>query len=307
MKTLVTGGAGFIGSHIAEALLAQGHEVVVLDDLSRGHERNVPSKARLEKLDINTPAAEAFIAAYVPEAIFHHAAQMDVRVSVKDPVFDSQVNVSGTVRLLHAAATAGTRTFVFASTGGAIYGEQERFPADESHPARAESPYGISKRCGELYLDYFARTRGLRTVALRYANVYGPRQDPHGEAGVVAIFAERMLQNRTPTIFGDGEQTRDYVYVGDVVQANLKALATPTATGAYNIGTGVETSVNTLASAIAKAAHYDGDIVHAEGKPGEQRRSVIDAGRAKRELGWAPTMPLDQGIAATVKYFATKR
>ncbi len=307
MRTLVTGGAGFIGSHIATALVEAGHEVVVLDDLSRGKRDHVPAGARLVVASITSKEAEAAILSYKPDAIFHLAAQMDVRVSVANPVLDAEINVAGTTRIATAAAEAGTQVIIMASTGGAIYGEQDYFPADEAHPCRSDSPYGISKRCGEIYLDYFARKRGLRAVALRYANVYGPRQDPHGEAGVVAIFAEKMLKGQTPAIFGDGLQSRDYVFVKDVVRANLLALNNPKASGPYNIGTGVETDVITLARHIAESAGFKGAPRHEPGKPGEQRRSVLSAQRAKGELGWAPEYDLSRGLAETVAWFANKK
>lgn len=306
MRVLVTGGAGFIGSHLAEALLHQGHDVMVLDDLSRGKRENVPFGARLAIASITSNEAERAISEFKPDAVHHLAAQMDVRVSVANPVLDSDTNVGGTVRIALAAVNAGAKVFTLSSTGGAIYGEQDYFPADESHPCRSDSPYGISKRCGEIYLDYFTRKRGLRTVFLRYANVYGPRQDPHGEAGVVAIFAERMLKGQTPTIFGDGKQTRDYVYVKDVVDANLRALNNDKAIGPYNIGTTVETDVLELAQRIGKHAGFPGAPKHEPGKPGEQRRSVLDAGRAKRELGWSPTVEIDQGLKETVEWFRSR-
>ncbi|MCC7383748.1 MAG: NAD-dependent epimerase/dehydratase family protein [Deltaproteobacteria bacterium] len=306
MRALVTGGAGFIGSHIADALIARGHEVLVIDDLSRGKKTSVPEAAKLVVASITTPEAERAIAEFKPEVVHHHAAQIDVRISVADPMRDADINVLGTVRVAQAAVAAGAKTFIFASTGGAIYGEQERFPADEDHPVRSDSPYGISKRCAEIYLDYFARKCGLRAVALRYANVYGPRQDPHGEAGVVAIFSEKMLRGQTPVVFGDGGQTRDYVFVGDVVRANMTALENAGARGAYNVGTGVETDVNTLAKMIAVHAKYTGEIKHEAAKPGEQRRSVLDGGRARRELGFAPECTLERGLGETVAFFASK-
>lgn len=307
MRALVTGGAGFIGSHIAGALVDAGHEVVVLDDLSRGKRENVPAGARLVVASITSRETDAAILAFKPDAIFHLAAQMDVRVSVANPVLDAEINVAGTTRIATAAAEAGTQVIIMASTGGAIYGEQDYFPADEAHPCRSDSPYGISKRCAEIYLDYFARKRGLRAVFLRYANVYGPRQDPHGEAGVVAIFAEKMLKGQTPVIFGDGLQTRDYVYVKDVVRANLLALANTKAAGPYNIGTGVETDVIGLAKHIAHSAGFAGPPRHEPGKPGEQRRSVLSAQRAKGELGWAPEYDLGRGLEETVAWFAAKK
>jgi UDP-glucose 4-epimerase len=306
MRTLVTGGAGFIGSHVAEALVAAGHEVLVMDDLSRGSLANVPAGAELAQIDIARPEAEQVITEFEPEAVFHHAAQIDVRQSVADPVYDALVNVGGTVRLAAAAARVGCSLFCMASTGGAIYGEQERFPADETHRTRSESPYGVSKLCGEIYLGYFHRAFGIRCVALRYGNVYGPRQSSHGEAGVVAIFVERMLRGESVTIFGDGAQTRDYVFIGDVVRANLAVLADTRARGAYNIGTGIETSVNALAKQIAAATGYSGALVSAAARGGEQRRSVLDTHRALEELAWKPTTSLSAGIAATVEWFKNR-
>lgn len=307
MRTLVTGGAGFIGSHLATALVAAGHEVRVVDNLSRGHQENVPAGVPLDVVDVCAPAMDAVIAAARPAAIFHLAAQMDVRASVADPLFDAQVNIVGTLRVLQAAARHGVQCVVLASTGGAIYGEQSMFPAPEAHPCLPTSPYGQSKWCAEGYLGYFARHTALRTVALRYANVYGPRQDPHGEAGVVAIFADTMLAGHAPTVFGDGGQTRDYVFVDDVVRANLLALTNPRAHGAYNIGTGHETDVTTLATRLARACGYHGPVQHAAARPGEQRRSVIDARRAEQELGWRPTVSLDDGLAQTVAWFQARR
>ena len=304
MRTLVTGGAGFIGSHLADAACALGHEVLVIDDLSRGHRRNLPTQARFEAIDITSPEALAVVASFRPDAVFHFAAQMDVRKSVADPIFDAQINVLGTIALAKAAAESGCQLFAMASTGGAIYGEQSEYPAPETHPCRSDSPYGLSKRSGEHYLDYFGRTSGMRTAALRLANVYGPRQDPHGEAGVVAIFSKKMLAGEQPTIFGDGGQTRDYVYVGDVVAAFLSLLERSAAHGAINIGTAIETDVNELARMIGQAAKYAGEPIYAPGKPGEQRRSVISYRLATERLGWQPTMSLEDGLQQTVAWFA---
>jgi UDP-glucose 4-epimerase len=303
MRILVTGGAGFVGSNLSDALIAAGHSVLVMDNLSRGCRQNVPAKAEFAKIDVTTPEAERVVADYAPEALLHFAAQIDVRASVGDPAFDAQSNVVATVRLLSAAVRAKTRTFILASSGGAIYGEQETFPAAESHPTRPESPYGLSKLCGELYCDYFVRTTPVRTVALRFGNIYGPRQDPHGEAGVVAIFAQKMLRGEVPTVNGDGGQTRDYVFVDDVVAATVASLTNSQARGAYNIGTGIETDVNTLARQIQLAVGYKGEIRHGPAKPGEQRRSALDARRAKDELGWRPTVDFHDGVRRTVAWF----
>ncbi len=302
VRALVTGGAGFIGSHLSDALLGAGHQVLVLDDLSHGKREQVPEAARLVEADVSSASAERAITAYAPQVVFHLAAQMDVRRSVADPGFDARVNVEGTVRVAHAAAKAGASLLVLASTGGAIYGEQERFPADETHPLRPVSPYGAAKASAEIYVDHFGRAYGMRTVMLRLANVYGPRQDPHGEAGVVAIFAGKMLRGEQPTLFGDGAQTRDYVYVGDVVAAHLAAFTQEAARGHYNVGTGRETDVNTLAALLAELTNYRGEIARARGLPGEQRRSVLDCGRAARELAWRPQVELKDGLRRTVQW-----
>ncbi|MBI3179369.1 MAG: NAD-dependent epimerase/dehydratase family protein [Deltaproteobacteria bacterium] len=303
MRSLVTGGAGFIGSHVSDALLAQGHGVLVVDDLSHGKREQVSPAAQFAQADVTSTAGEGVLRDYAPHAVFHLAAQMDVRRSVADPVFDAHVNVEGSLRMARAAAKAGASLFVLASTGGAVYGEQERFPADESHPLRPASPYGASKASAEIYVDYFGRAHGMRTVMLRLANVYGPRQDPHGEAGVVAIFAGKMLRGEPPAVFGDGAQTRDYVYVGDVVAAHLAALTRENAHGHYNVGTGRETDVNTLARLVAELTGYAGKIERAAAKAGEQRRSVLDAGRAARDLEWRPQIGLSEGLRRTVQWF----
>jgi len=305
MKILVTGGAGFIGSHVVETFLAAGHQVTVVDDLSTGHRANLPERAEFVGLDIRSKQFSELVEQRRPQVIAHLAAQIDVRRSVADPVFDAEVNVLGTIRLLQAASRAGTGKVIFSSTGGAIYGEQEAFPADESHPCRPESPYGLAKLCAEHYLDYFSRKGGLAHVALRYGNVYGPRQDPHGEAGVVAIFAGAMLEGRVPVINGDGTQTRDFVYVGDVARANLLAVEKD-CRGVFNIGTGIETDINELTTLLKQVTGYSGEVRHGPAKPGEQQRSCIDPSRAGRLLGWRPETPLDRGLAETVEYFRNR-
>lgn len=306
MKIVVTGGAGFIGSHLVDALVAREHEVLVLDNLSTGHAEQVSPQARLEEHDLRHHDTSAVLKAFAPQAVVHQAAQVSVRLAVDDPVADAESNVLGTVRLLQAAAAAGVQSFLLASTGGAIYGEQDVFPAPESHPQRPTSPYGVSKKCAEAYLDYFGALGTMRTVALRYGNVYGPRQDPHGEAGVVAIFSSLMLQGQVPTINGDGLQTRDYVFVEDVVRANLAALEHQEARGAYNVGTGVETSVVTLAQELARHTGFAGKPVHGPAKQGEQRRSVLDVSRAGRELSWKPEVSLAEGLRRTAEWFADR-
>jgi UDP-glucose 4-epimerase len=302
MRILVTGGAGFIGSNIADAFVLRGHEVRVLDDLSTGRRENVPDQAALAQLDIRSPDVRGLLEAFRPDVLCHHAAQIDVRRSVADPGHDAEVNIVGTLRLLEHCRAVGTRRVLFASTGGAIYGEQDVFPAAEDHAARPVSPYGVAKLSVEHYLHYYAVEHGFRSTCLRYANVYGPRQNPHGEAGVVAIFANKLLAGENPVINGSGEQTRDFVFVGDVVQANVLALEKDL-TGAYNVGTGVETSVNTLYDSIRRAVGSGGPAPHAPGKPGEQLRSSLDSGALVRATGWKPATPLDTGIAATVEYF----
>ena len=304
MRVLVTGGAGFIGSHIADSLINENHEVGIIDDLSGGFLENVPAKAQFFRCDIRSDEAAEHIRAFKPRAVFHLAAQMDVRRSVADIKWDADANVVGAVNIADAAVQSGAEVFIMASTGGAIYGEQDIFPADENHPARPLSPYGVSKLCGEHYLEYYRRIGAMRTVALRFANVYGPRQNPHGEAGVVAIFCKRLLNGEAPRINGEGKQTRDYVYVADVVRANLAALHNEEAAGAYNIGTGVETDVNELAEKLC-AAFGEGDIkpTHGPAKPGEQLRSVIDAARAGRELDCRPEIDIDRGLGETLAWF----
>ncbi len=300
---LVTGGAGFIGSHLAEALSGAGHRTVVLDDLSSGTEDNLPSNVELEVLDIRSPEAAALVRALEPDAILHQAAQMDVRRSTREPRFDAEVNVLGTLNLLEAAADGGVCQVLFASTGGAIYGEQEAFPATEDHPCRPVSPYGVSKLACERYLYYFHVEKGLDVACLRYANVYGERQNPHGEAGVVAIFLTKLFEGAACTINGDGLQTRDYLHVSDVVRANLAALGR-SGFATYNVGTGIETNVVDLYRQIAKAAGSDRPAEHGPGKPGEQRRSVIDPNRGQTELGLPEALDLPDGLERTAAWFA---
>jgi UDP-glucose 4-epimerase len=302
VKVLVTGGAGFIGSHVADAFVAGGHEVWALDDLSTGRRENLASAVRLVVADIRSPEASRLIESERFQVICHLAAQMDVRRSVADPRFDAEVNVLGLLNLLEAARKGGVRKVVFSSTGGAIYGEQDLFPAPESHPTRPLSPYGVSKASGELYLGYYRAQYGLQSVALRYANVYGPRQNPHGEAGVVAIFSERLLRGEPCLINGSGQQTRDFVFGPDVARANLLA-AEGEVQGPLNIGTGVETDVNRLYALLAAAAGSSAQARHAEAKPGEQLRSSVDASRAAQVLGWRPTVELEEGLRRTVAWF----
>ncbi len=306
MKILVTGGAGFIGSNIVDAYIQAGHDVVVVDDLSTGRKENVNPKARLIKVDIQDAGLEKVFEGTKFDVINHHAAQMDVRRSVADPKFDASVNVLGMLNLLELGKKYGVGKVIFSSTGGAIYGEQDYFPADEQHPLRPLSPYGITKLATEKYLFYYKAVYGIQHVILRYANIYGPRQNPHGEAGVVAIFADKMLKGEQPVINGDGKQTRDYVFVGDVVRANLLALA-HTISDIFNIGTGVENDVNTLFRIIKKSTSSSCEEKHAPAKMGEQLRSVIDSSKAKKILGWIPTVSLEEGLEKTVQYFRSAK
>ncbi|HEX4579157.1 MAG TPA: NAD-dependent epimerase/dehydratase family protein [Candidatus Dormibacteraeota bacterium] len=306
MRALVTGGAGFIGSTLVDALLGEGAEVSVVDDLSRGRREQVAAAAAFHRVDVVDDAFAAVVAATRPDVVFHLAAQIDVRRSVSDPVLDTRINVLGTVNVLDACVRAGVRRVVFASSGGVLYGDTDVLPTPETHPCAPASAYGAAKLAGESYGSVFAQVHGLEFVALRYANVYGPRQDPHGEAGVVAIFAERLLEGGDAVINGDGGQTRDYVHVDDVVAANLSAAQTPHL-GAFNIGTGVACDVNELYSHIARAAGVSREPRHGPAKLGEQRRSVLDISRAATLLAWRPRMKLDEGLSQTVGWFASRR
>lgn len=306
MKILVTGGAGFIGSHISEACLAAGHEVVVMDDLSSGHEANVPDGARFLRMDIRSPEAAEAVRSECPDVISHHAAQMNVRRSVEEPGFDADVNIVGFLNLLEAGRQSGLKRVVFASSGGTVYGEPSVIPTGEDQPRVPLCPYGVSKLTGEHYLEYYRQIYGLSYAALRYANVYGPRQDPHGEAGVIAIFAQRYLADDNPNIFGDGKQTRDYVFVGDVVAANLACVDRPEIHGAFNIGTGVETSVVELSDRLRKIIGTEASAQHAEAKDGEVRRSALDFSLTRETLGWSPKVSLDDGLTQTVAFFRSR-
>lgn len=302
MKVLVTGGAGFIGSHVVDRLLQEGHDVVVVDNLVTGKRKNVPKAVQFYKLDIENPKLERIFRNERPSIVFHLAAQMNVRRSVEDPMFDAQVNVLGTLNVLEQASKHGARKVIFSSSGGAIYGEQLAFPAPESHLTQPLSPYGISKLCGEHYLSYYHRLSGIQVVSLRYANVYGPRQDPEGEAGVVAIFIQKMLRGEQAVVNGNGRQTRDFVFVEDVVESNLMAMG-PAVEGVYNVGTGIETSVNDLFRIIVDLTKVEFKEVHGPAKRGEQARSVIDSTKLHRDLGWEPKVDLREGLRRTVEYF----
>ena len=306
-RILITGGAGFIGSTIADLFLQAGWDVAVLDDLSSGKRENVPAGARFYPLDVRSGAAREAILKERPQVVCHHAAQIDVRRSMADPRFDADVNVGGLLNLMQAAVEARSVEHVlFASSGGATYGDTDVIPTPESHPQRPVSHYGAAKASSELYLGVYRANFGIPYTALRYANVYGPRQDPHGEAGVVAIFCGRLLEGRSCTVFGDGKQTRDYVFAGDVARANLLA-AERRFEGALNVGTGVETDVVELYGHLARAAGVRRPPEHAPARLGEQRRSCIDPSAAERALGWRPEVALADGLARTFEWFEARR
>jgi UDP-glucose 4-epimerase len=305
-RALVTGGAGFIGSHVADALLAEGYAVTVLDSLTSGKREQVPAGATFIEADIRSAEAAACVRDGQFDLLCHLAAQMDVRRSVADPSFDADVNIRGTLNLLEAVRASGRATrVIFASTGGAVYGDFVAPPTVETDGKDPESPYGVAKFAVELYLAYHARVHGLDYVALRFSNVFGPRQDPHGEAGVVAIFAEKLLRGEQPVINGDGKQTRDYLFVGDLVRANLAAL-TSAYCGAVNLGTGIETDVNVLFGHLRVLCGATASEQHGPAKAGEQQRSVFDNRLAQRVLGWTPAVRLEDGLRQTVEYFRTR-
>ncbi len=304
MKVLVTGGAGFIGSHIVDRLVQEGYEVIVVDDLSAGKRKNVNRAARFYKADIRGRWLERVFRKERPAVVSHHAAQINVRRSVEDPVADADINILGMLNVLQNSVTYGVRKVIFASSGGAVYGEPEKLPVPETHPLKPSSPYGITKAVGEEYLRYFMGASGLQYVCLRYANVYGPRQDPNGEAGVVGIFTQKMLTGEQPVINGNGRQTRDFVNVDDVVEANLAAL-TKTARGAYNVGTGQETSVNELFRILAKLINPAAREVHGPAKKGEQLRIALDSSRLHQEFdcfGTDGSICMDQALMPPVRF-----
>ena len=332
MRILVTGGAGFIGSHVVDAYVQAGNEVWVLDDLSRGKRDRVNPKAHFVRMDLCSPDLRDLVGGLGLDCISHHAAQIDVRVSVADPTRDASINILGTLNLLEAVRAHHIPWVIFASTGGAIYGEQRHFPATEKHPTTPLSPYGVGKLAVEHYLEYYRQVHGLRYVVLRYGNVYGPRQDPEGEAGVVAIFCGKILGGHRLVIYGDGEQTRDYVYVGDVARANVLALryltdgprrsgsngngaSVPSSSNGsgtrqlgsiFNVGTGLETSVNALAAVLLESADTDCPVAHQPARPGEQMRSVIDPSLARQVLGWEPMTSLAEGLLQTLAWFSER-
>jgi UDP-glucose 4-epimerase len=302
VKILVTGGAGFIGSHVVDAYLDAGHEVIVVDNLASGNRANLNPAARFYELDITSPELGDLMERERPDVVNHHAAHIDVRNSVADPIYDASVNVLGSIGLLESSRRAGVKKFIYISTGGAMYGEPEELPCDESHPIKPLSPYGASKHSAEHYAFMYRENFGLAYTVLRYPNVYGPRQDPLGEAGVVAIFAQRMLRGEPVTINGTGEQERDFVYVGDCVSANLLALDGGDGQE-YNLGWGIGTTVNEVYRHLKELTGYSLDATHGPAKVGETYRIYLDASKARRELGWEPKVPLRDGMAQTVEFF----
>ena len=303
MKILITGGAGFIGSNVADGLLEKKHEVAIVDDLSNGKKENIPEEARFYRCDIRSKKLYSIFKAEKPDVVIHNAAQLSVRVSVEDPLMDADINVIGGLNVIQACHTYNVKKIIFASSGGTVYGEQKYFPADEEHPTRPISPYGVAKLTTENYLYYFYKTYGLNYISLRYGNIYGPRQDPYGEAGVVAIFSSKIIKGENPTINGDGLQTRDYVYVRDVVDVNIRAMESDF-TGSMNVGTEKETTVMELFKILREVSgESDVEEVHGPSREGEQRRSQLSYGLAKKILGWQPRMSLGEGLKITYNWF----
>lgn len=305
MKFLVTGGAGFIASHIVDRLIEEGNDVVVIDDLSSGYEVNINPKAKFYRMDICSSEVESIFKTEKPDYVNHHAAQTSVTRSVREPQLDVRVNILGSLNLIEQSVKYNIKKFIYASTGGAIYGEPEYLPADENHPIKPLAPYGIDKHTVEHYLYMYNVQYGLKYTILRYANVYGPRQDPHGEAGVVAIFSQKMLKDELPTIFGDGTATRDYVYVGDVVEANMLSIDKGD-NGIYNIATCVETSVNELFNMLKNITGFQNHPVYKDKRPGEVQRIYLSNDKAKHELGWIPKTILKDGLKITVNFFKNR-
>jgi len=303
VKILVSGGAGFIGSHVVDTFLAAGHEVAVVDNLTTGDARWVNLRARLHVVDLRSARLAQVFEAERPEVVAHLAAQASVARSVTDPAFDASVNIGGGLGLLECCRRFGVRRVIYSSSGGAGYGDTDVVPTPETHATVPISPYGITKIAMEHYVNAWGGIYGISGVSLRYANIYGPRQNPQGEAGVIAIFCHRLLTGQTPIINGDGGQTRDYTYVEDVAAANLKALEHPEVTGPVNISTGVETSVNDLYRALVEAAGSTVAAQHGPARPGEQRRSCLHPGRAGHLLGWKPTVSLAEGLGQTFRFF----
>jgi UDP-glucose 4-epimerase len=304
-KILVTGGAGFIGSHVVDLFVSKGYEVVIVDDLSTGRASNLNPAAKFYKIDIRDPKIRDIFEAERPDYVSHHAAQMDVRRSVAQPLFDADVNILGSINLIECAKEFGVKHFVYISSGGAAYGEPEYVPCDEKHPINPICQYGASKHTVEHYLYMYHANYGMNYTVLRYPNVFGPRQDPQGEAGVVAIFTGKMLLGEPLTINGDGEQTRDYVFVGDCAYGNYLAVTCEHESGIYNLGWGLPTSVNQIFTNLAAITEYNLPANYGAAKVGETRHIYLDAAKAKKELGWAPTRSLEEGLRETVEYFRT--
>ena len=306
MKVLVTGGAGFIGSHVVDGLIEEGHSVAVVDDLSTGKREHVNPQARFYELDIRSPSLAEVLAQERPEVVNHHAAQVDVRRSMADPSFDADVNIMGSINLLECVRAHGVKKFIYASTGGAVYGEPVYLPCDENHPLDAICPYGVSKHTVEHYLYLHGQNNGPEYTILRYPNVYGPRQDPFGEAGVVAIFARQMVDGEQVVINGSGEQERDFIYVADVVRANMLTIVKGGGQ-VYNLGCGEGTSINELFAIMKSITGYPREPVHGPPKRGETFRIYLDARKARRELGWKPLVGLEEGLRSTIDFFLNAR
>lgn len=305
MKVLVTGGAGFIGSNIVDALIERGHDVVIVDNMFRGRRENINPKARLYEVSICDEVLKDVFEKERPDIVNHHAAQIDLRRSVDEPMFDAHENILGSINVIVNAVKGGVKKLIYSSSGGAIYGEPEYLPVDEKHPVRPVSQYGVSKYCVEHYIELYSRQNGLNYTVLRYGNIYGPRQDPFGEAGVIAIFARQMMKGELPSIFGPGNKTRDYTHVSDVVAVNL--LAMERGDGATcNIGTGAETSDQQIYDAVAEAVGYRETPNYTSVRPGEIQRICLDWSKAKKELGWSPKVSIREGISSTVAYFKEK-
>jgi UDP-glucose 4-epimerase len=302
LRILVTGGAGFIGSNLVDALINLGHEIVIVDNLSSGFRRNLNPKARFYKVDIRNKRLSEVFERERPEIVNHHAAQIDVRKSCEDPIADAEANILGSLNLITNCLRFGVKRIIYASTGGAIYGDPQYLPADENHPVNPISQYGVSKHTVEHYLHLYSITDGLEYVTLRYSNVYGPRQNPYGEAGVVAIFAIQMLTGKQPTIFGPGDKTRDYTHISDIVEANILALKRGK-NAIYNIGTGIETSDQEIFDTLASVLEYKGRPIYAPLRKGEVYRISLDCTKAEHGLGWKPRLSLKEGIAQTAEYY----
>jgi UDP-glucose 4-epimerase len=302
MRALVTGGAGFIGSHVSDRLLSLGHDVTVVDSLITGKRENLPEAAKFRQVDLRDPELDKVFTDAKPEVVFHLAAHIDVTRSVREPTYDASINILGSLNLLECCRNHGTRKVIYSGTGGALFGEPSHIPVDESHPIDPISPYGVSKHTVEHYLFAYRENHGLEYTVLRYPNVYGPRQDPHGEAGVVAIFSLLMLRGGQPVIFGDGTKTRDYCYVGDIVEANMLALNSPTS-GVYNLGRGIEVSDLEIFETVREAVGLDVRPVFAPVRPGEVAHIALDASKAERELGWKWKVGLKEGVAKAVAHY----